>query len=107
MGAAFQAQLVTNNAVLKIHFVGEAALGEELEGPVDGGVADARIAVSHEPVKLFSAEVFACLEEDVEDAVALGALFKTLFAKMVGKDPICFLDQISAIRTHIVHAFSG
>jgi hypothetical protein len=50
MRAALQAAFVTDNAVLKIHFEGKAAPAEELEGPVDGGVADARIAFLDESV---------------------------------------------------------
>jgi len=106
MCAAFQAELVADNAILEVHFVGEAALGEELGGPVNGGVADTRIAFFDKPVKLVSAEMFACLEENVEDAVAFSALLETLFAQIIRKDSLCFAGQICAIRTHIVHAFS-
>lgn len=107
MHAALQAAFVTDNAVLKIHFEGKAALAEELEGPVDSGVADARIAFLDESVQFFSCEVFARLEEDAEDAIAFGALLQTPFAQMIRKDSLCFADQISAIRPHIVHALSG
>jgi len=49
--------------------------------------------------------VVACLQKNVKDAVAFGALLEALFAEIVGEDTLCFADTIGAARLRIVDTF--
>ena len=100
-----QAKLIARDPVVKIDLIGKAALCEELERAIDGRIADAGIALPHQPMQLLGAEMLTRGEKDVEDAVAFGTLLKAFLAEMRSKDSQSFCGQILAIRTHIVDTF--
>jgi hypothetical protein len=96
MRAAIQAVLVTDDSVLKIDLEGQPAMGEQLEGSIDGGVPDGRIRPLDEPMQVVGAEVVAGIKEDFEDAVAAGAMLEAFFAEIPDEDAFCDAMQILA-----------
>src|SRR5947209_448870 len=67
----FVVVLVARAPVAEAHLAGESRLDQELEGTIDGGVADVRLFRLDEPVEVFARKVLLGAQEHVEDEVAL------------------------------------
>jgi hypothetical protein len=98
-----QAELVARHTIVKIDLIGETALRQELESAINSRIADAGVALPHEPVQLLGAEMVARGEKHVEDTVAFRTLLKAFFAEMSRKDAQCLSGQVLATRSHVVH----
>lgn len=96
MGTAVQAVFVARHAILEIHLEGQATLSEQPERSIDGCVADAGILFSDEAVEFFRAQVSPCVQENLKDAIALGALLQALLAQVRGEDALCLPKQLAA-----------
>jgi predicted cupin superfamily sugar epimerase len=77
MTAPVVLMLVTGNAVVEGDFAGQAALGQQLECAVDGGVADASIFLLDEAMKFVGREVVAGFEKRAQNRVALRRLLQS------------------------------
>src|SRR5262245_15615759 len=73
--------LVARLAIVEVPLVGQAALLEQLERPVDRGVPDARVHLLHRGVQLLDGEVLAGAEEHLRDVVALRRRLEAAFAQ--------------------------
>src|SRR5262245_1514267 len=73
--------LVARLAIVEMPLVGQAALLEQLERPVDRGVPDARVHLLHRGVQLLDGEVLAGAEEHLRDVVALRRRLEAAFAQ--------------------------
>ena len=69
--------LVAGDAIVEGDFACQSAFGEKFERAVDGGKSNARIALPHELVKLFSREMLVGLEKGEQDGIALLSLLQT------------------------------
>jgi hypothetical protein len=105
MAAPVILMLITGDAVVECDLAGQSALSEQLEGAVDGGVADARILFLHEAVQFVSGEVVAGLEERAQDGVALRRLLQTDTLEMAVKDCLCFADHLAGDGRLVIDAF--
>lgn len=74
MAAAVVLVFVARDAIVEGDFAGQAASGEEFEGAVDGGEADAGIFLLDEAVQLVGGKMLASFEEGTQDRVALSGL---------------------------------
>ncbi|HWA96151.1 MAG TPA: hypothetical protein VG844_16245 [Terracidiphilus sp.] len=88
MGAPVKAVLVARHAIVKFNFGGQSTLGKQLERAVHGGVADAGIFRFDKAVQFFGAQVVARVEKDTQHAVALRAVFKSGFAKVLAQNAL-------------------
>src|SRR5262249_5119310 len=70
MGVAV-GELVASEAVAELLLVRDAAFREHLHGPVDGGVADARIHRAHPLEQAIERDVLPAAEEGFDDEPAL------------------------------------
>jgi len=105
--STIQAEFVARDPIVKIDLISKTALGKQLESAIDGCIADAGIALSHQPMQFLGAEMVARGYEHIKNAVALCTLLEPLFAKMLGKDAGSLSGQISAIRVHLIDALFG
>lgn len=96
MRAAVQAMFIADDPILEIDLERQAASGEQFERSIDGGVPDARVLHFDQSMQVFCAEMFACVEEDLEHSVALGTLLQALFAQESGENTFCHAEQIVA-----------
>lgn len=81
----FVAALVTGMTVAEVPLRCQPALGEELEGTMDRGVADAGVFVANGPVELLRREVRSRRQESIKDHFPLPGRLETVLAKIFTK----------------------
>src|SRR5262245_4326883 len=79
--------LVARLAVVEMPLVRQATLLQQLERPVDGGVADARVHLLDGGVQLLDREVLSGPEEHLRDVVALRGRFEAPLAQRLLEEP--------------------
>jgi len=94
MMVLFTAALITGLAVAKVPLSCQAALGEELEGAMNGGVADPRILVANGPIELFRREVRPRRQEFIKDHFPLPGRLEAVLAEIVTKGIFIGHDQL-------------
>jgi len=80
MAAAVVLVLVAGNAVVEGDFAGQAALRQQFQRAIDGGVADAGVFFLHQAVQFVGGEMVAGFEKGMQDHVALRSLFQADFS---------------------------
>jgi hypothetical protein len=105
MTAAVVLVLITGNAVVEGDFAGKSATGEELEGAVDGGEADAGIGFLDEAVQFVGRKMFARFQESSQNRVALFGLFQADAFEMLPKNSFGFADALRRDSRLIVDSF--
>ena len=90
MTAAIVLVFVTGDAVVKSDFAGKPALSEELQGAIDGGVADSGVLLFDQAVQFVRGEVLASFEEGLQDRVALSRVFKADTLEVFMKNALRF-----------------
>lgn len=68
--------LVTGHAVVELHLAGEAAVGQQFEGAVDGGEADTGVGALDEVVQFFGGEMLVGFQEGAQDGIALAGVLQ-------------------------------
>ena len=96
--------LVAGDAVVEGDFTGQAALRQQFQRAVDGGVADAGIFFLHQAVEFVGGEVIAGFEEGVQNGVALGGLFQANGLLVAVKDLLGFADHLAGDGGLIIDA---
>ena len=96
--------LVAGDAVVESDFAGQAALCQQLQRAVDGGVADAGIFFLHQAMKFVGGEMVAGFEESVQNGVALRGLLKPDVLEMAVKDLLGFADHLAGDGGLIIDA---
>ena len=104
MAAAVVLVLVAGDAVVKGDFAGQAALGQQLQRAVDGGVADAGVFFLHQAVKFVGGKMVAGFEEGAQDGVALRRLLQADALQMPVKDLLGFADHLAGDGGLIIDA---
>src|ERR1035438_8366526 len=94
MTAAVVLVLIARDAVLKGDCAGQSAIGEQLECPVDGGEADARVGLFDQPVQFVGGQVLASLQKCSQDGVALSGLLQANAAQMLEEDSFRLADAL-------------
>lgn len=97
--------LETRNAVVKSDFAGQATLGEQLQGPVDGRKTDLGIPFSNKLIQLVGGEVFPGLEEGQQDRVTLLGVLEADFLQMAMEDLLRVAQRLTGNRRMIVNSF--
>ena len=105
MAAAVVLVLVAGDAVVEGDFAGEAALGEQLQGAVDGGVADLGVFLFDQAVELVGGEVLAGCKEGLQDGVALGGVLEADALEVLVQDALGFADHLGGDGRLVVDAF--
>jgi len=105
MAAAVVLVLVARDAIVESDFAGKVALSEELQGAVDGGVADPRVFLLDQAVELVGGEVLAGFEEGLEDGVALGGVLQADALEVLVEDALGFADHLGGDGGLVVDAF--
>ena len=94
VAAAVVLMLVAGDAVVEGDFAGESALGEQFQGAIHGGIADAGVFFLDKAMKLLGGEVVAGFEKRAEDGVALRGLFEADVFEMAVEDILGFADHL-------------
>src|ERR1039457_7083966 len=76
MAAPVVLVLVAGDAVVEGDLAGQAALGQQLQGAVDGGEADARIAALDHVVQLFGGKMLVGFQKAAQNGVALAGVLQ-------------------------------
>ena len=105
MAAAVVLVLVAGNAVVERDFTGQAAFGEQFQGAVNRGVADARIFFLHQAVKLVGGKMVARLKERMQNHVALRGLLQANSLQMAVQDLLGFANHLAGDGGLIIDAF--
>jgi hypothetical protein len=104
VAAAIVLVLITRDAVVEGDFTGEVALGEQLQGAVDGGVADPGIFLFHETMELVRGEVLTGLQKRLQDRVALGRVLQADTLEVLVQDTLRFADHLGGDGGLVVNA---
>ena len=104
MTAPIVLMLVAGNAVVEGDFAGQAALRQQLQSAVDGGVADAGIFFLHHAMKFIGGKMVASFEEGVQNCVALRGLLQADVFEMAMKDLLGFADHLAGDGGLIIDA---
>ena len=92
MAAPVVLVLVAGDAVVEGDFAGQAALRQQFQRAVDGGVSDAGIIFLHQAVQFVGGEMVAGFEERAQNRVALGGLL-VAGREMQEKGTFTFVEQ--------------
>src|SRR5271157_5648526 len=68
--------LVARHPVVKRHLAGQPALGQQLQGAIHGGEADAVVLLLDQAVQLVGGEMVAGVEEGAQYSVALAGMLQ-------------------------------
>src|SRR5208283_1360736 len=90
--------LVAGDAVVKGHFAGQSALGQQLQGAIDRGEADALVLLPDRAVELVGREVVASIQKGAQDGVPLVCVLKTNTLEMVVEDGLSFAHHFPRNR---------
>jgi len=104
MAAPVVLMLVAGDAIVEGHFAGQPAFGQELQGAVDRGVADAGILLLDKAVKLVGGEMVASLKECAEDGIALSSLLQAHTFEMPMENFLGLSDHLAGNGGLIVNA---
>src|SRR5579863_7084924 len=104
MAAAVVLMLVASDAIVEGDFAGQAALGEQFERAVDGGVADAGILLLHQAMQLIGGKVIAGFEKGAEDGIALRGLLEADALEMLVKNTLSFPDHLQGDGGLVINA---
>jgi hypothetical protein len=104
MAAAVVLVLVAGDAVVEGDFAGQAAFGQQLQGAVDGGVADAGVSFLYEAMQFIRGKMVAGFEEGAKNGVALRRLLQADALEMPVKDLLGFADHLAGDGGLIIDA---
>lgn len=86
---------VARDTVMKCHFTCKSALGQKLQGAVDGRKADARIFLLHQAKEFVGGKVIASFDKSAEDGIALAGVFQADTAEMFVKDLLGLVHHLA------------
>jgi hypothetical protein len=95
MAAAVVLVFVACDAVVEGDFAGQAALCQQFQRAVDGGISDAGVFFLHQAVEFVGGEMVASLQKSVQDYVALRRLFQSDALQVAVKDFLGFADHLA------------
>jgi hypothetical protein len=104
MTAAVVLVLVARDAVMEGDFAGQAALRQQLQRAIDGGVADPRIFSLYQAVQFVGGEMVAGFEEGMQNGVALLGLLQPDTLQMAVKNLLGFADHLAGDGGLIIDA---
>jgi hypothetical protein len=81
-----------------------SALGQQFEGAVNGGVADARVFLLHQAVEFVGGKMIAGFQEGVQDDVALSGLLQANALEVAMQDLLGLADHLAGDRGLIIDA---
>jgi len=96
--------LVAGNSVMKRNLAGQAALRQQLQRAVNGGVADAGIFFLHQAMEFVGGKMVASFEEGVQNGVALRGLLQANIFEVAVKDLLGFTDHLAGYGRLIIDA---
>jgi hypothetical protein len=105
MAAPVVLMFVARDAVMKGDFAGQAAIGQELQGSVDGRESDVRVLLLYQPMQFVGREVLAGFQKRAQDGAALFRLFEPHAFEVPQKDTFSFANVLPRNRWLIVDAF--
>ncbi len=88
--------LVASLPVEEVALDGQAALGEQLHGSVNGGVPNARVDALDGVVQLLDADVALARKKHLRDVVALRGPFESEPVQVFAEDPEAFGDRLGS-----------
>ena len=104
MTAAVVLVLEARDAIVECDFAGQAALRQQFQGAVDGGVADAGIFFLYQAVEFVGGKMVAGFKEGTQNGVALGGLLEADALQMLVKDVLGFADHLAGDGGLIIDA---
>ena len=93
-------RLVARGAVAEAARLGQAAIDEELQGPVDGGLADVGVLGPDRGVELVDVRVARVREEGLGDGAPLAGHAQATLGEVGGEGRLPWGDLIDAGRAH-------
>jgi hypothetical protein len=104
VAAAVVLVLIARDAVVKGDFTGQAALGQQLERPINGGVADVRVFFLHQPMEFISGEMIPGLKKRAQDSIALPGLLQSDPLQMAVQNVLSLADHFPGNRRLVINA---
>ena len=95
MAAPVVLVFVPSDAVVESDLAGQAALRQQFQRAVDGGVTDASILLLHQAVEFVGGEVVAGFKESVQNGITLRRLFQANGLQVAVKDLLGFADHLA------------
>jgi hypothetical protein len=77
VGAAVEAMLGSGYAIVEFNLCSQAALGEELEGAVNGRIPDGGVVLLDQAVQFFGGKMVTRGKEDTQNRISLRAVLET------------------------------
>jgi len=96
---------VAGDAIVEGDLTGQSALGQQLKGAVDGGVADAGIFLMYKAMQFVGGEVVAGFQKGMQDRVALRRLLQADTLEMPVKDRLGLVHHLARNGRLIINAF--
>ncbi len=96
--------LVAGDAVMEGDFTGQAALGQQFQRAVYGGVADASIFFLYQAMELVGGKMVAGFEKGVQDGIALRRLFQAHGLQMAVQDLLGLANHLAGDGGLIIDA---
>src|ERR1700733_10398672 len=104
MAAAVVLVFIAGNTVMEGDFAGQAALRQQFQRAVDGGVADAGIFFLHQAVQFVGGEMVAGFKKSMENGVALRRLLQANRLQMAMKNLLRLADHLAGDGGLIIDA---
>jgi len=104
MAAAIVLVLVAGDAIVKGDFARQPAFGQQFEGTVHGGIADADVLLLYQPMQFVGGKMVASLEEGAEDGVALRRLLQAHAFEVLMEDSLGLADHLARDRGLVIDA---
>ena len=105
MATAVVLVLVTRDPVVKSNLAGQPAIGEQLQGPVNGSESDARVGLFNQPMQFVGGEMFPSLQECPQNGAALFGLLQADALEMLQENSFGLADALRRDARLIVNTF--
>jgi len=89
--------------IAEAHFASESGFSQYLECAINSSLADRRVFLLHESIKIFIREVFLGAQKNLQDEVALGGTFQPVLLNVFKKYFLFFRQLLS--RGHDLKGF--
>ena len=100
-----EVMLVISLVVAKTYLSRKARLGEQLERPINRGVAHIRVSAPYQVVQIFAGQVVLGPQKRLKYQIALGGTAQPSALQVIGKD-LLFLDEFFRSFWHRVDKYT-
>src|SRR3982750_786137 len=96
----FLVMFVVRASIAESHFARETCFRQQLQRAIDSGVADARILIVDEPVKIVARKMFFSSQKHLEDQVSLRGALQSLVLDVLEEDFLLFSHKCGRCESY-------